>query len=128
MQTEKNVARGMSPELARREALMRFGGVEHFKAATRDEYRARPLEDALHDLRYALRTLRGAPVFALTTILSLSIGIGANTAIFSAVDGVLLKPLPFADADRLMTVWQRDAKLGVDEGASPANFLDLRER
>src|SRR5262245_16391763 len=128
MQTEKNLGRGMTPADARRSALLRFGGVEQFKEATRDEYRPRPLEDALHDLRYAMRTLRRAPAFALTTILTLAIGIGANTAIFSAVDGVLLKPLPFVDADRLMTLWQHDATKGTQDAASPANFLDWRER
>jgi putative ABC transport system permease protein len=81
------------------------------------------------DLRYAARTLRSSPAFTLAAVLTLAIGIGANTAIFSAVDGVLLKPLPFAHADRIVTLWQTDPANGVTRGAvAPANFLDWRER
>ncbi len=128
MQTEKNLRSGMAPDAARRSAMTHFGGVERYKDETRDQYRTRPLEDAIHDLRYAVRTLRRAPAFGLTTILTLAIGIGANTAIFSAVDGVLLKPLPYVDADRLMTIWQHDMKKDSRDPASPANFLDWRDR
>jgi predicted permease len=81
------------------------------------------------DLRYAARTLRASPAFTIAAALTLAIGIGANTAIFSAVDGVLLKPLPFAHADRIVTLWQADPANGVTRGAvAPANFLDWRER
>src|SRR5690348_18344675 len=84
--------------------------------------------ELIQDLRYAARTLRSSPAFTLAAILTLAIGIGANTAIFSAIDGVLLKPLPFADADRLITLQQRDAKKGIDGDASPANFIDWTQR
>src|SRR5205085_2734993 len=85
--------------------------------------------ELVQDLRYAARTLRSSPAFTLAAVLTLAIGIGADTAIFSAVDGVLLKPLPFAHADRIVTLWQTDAANGVTRGAvAPANFLDWRER
>ena len=113
MAAERNRRAGMSDEDARRAALLEFGGIERSKEAARDEHRSRPIEDALRDLHYAMRSLRRAPAFALTTVLTLAIGIGANTAIFSAVDGVLLKPLPYANADRLMTLWQHDASKEV---------------
>ena len=87
-----------------------------------------PLEDLALDLRFALRTLRSAPAFTAAVLLTLAIGIGANTAIFSAVDGVLLKPLPFADAGRIITIGQRNARTGQELGVSSGNFLDLRER
>ena len=128
MATERNRRAGMSAADARRAALLEFGGIERSKEAARDEHRSRPIEDALRDLHYAMRSLRRAPAFALTTVLTLAIGIGANTAIFSAVDGVLLKPLPYADADRLMTLWQRDAAKATQDLLSPANFLDWRDR
>ena len=85
--------------------------------------------ELVQDLRYAARTLRSSPAFTLAAVVTLAIGIGANTAIFSAVDGVLLKPLPFAHADRIVTLWQTDPANGVTRGAvAPANFLDWRER
>ena len=129
MQTEKNLRFGMSPDVARRAALLHFGGAERWKEAARDEVRSRPLEDAIQDLRYAVRTLRQSPAFTLTAVITLAVGIGANTAIFSAVDGVLFKPLPFAGADRVVTLFQRDVKKGLDrQDAAPGNFLDWRAR
>jgi putative ABC transport system permease protein len=128
MHTARNVERGMTPDAARRAALVHFGGVENHKEGVRDEYRARPIEEAVLDLRYALRTFGRSPAFTSTIILTLAIGIGANTAIFSAIDGVLLKPLPFTDADRLVTIQQRDAKKGVDADVAPANFIDWTKR
>jgi putative ABC transport system permease protein len=128
MQTARNVERGMTPDAARRAALVRFGGVENHKEGARDEYRARPVEEAILDLRYAVRAFRRAPAFTSTIILTLAIGIGANTAIFSAIDGVLLKPLPFADADRLMAIQQHDGKKGIDTDVAPGNFIDWTKR
>jgi putative ABC transport system permease protein len=87
------------------------------------------LDELGRDAGYALRTLRRSPGFATTAILTLALGIGANTAIFSVVNGVLLRPLPYRDAGRIMTLWQTDTKSGEkEEGASPANFLDWREQ
>src|SRR5918997_2448529 len=81
------------------------------------------------DIRFGLRTLLKRPGFTVVAVLTLALGIGANAAIFSVVNGVLLRPLPYRDADRIMAVWQRDAQGGAErEPASPANFLDFRER
>jgi hypothetical protein len=80
----------------------------------------------LHDIRYALRSLHRHRVFALTAILTLGLGIGANTAIFSAVNGVLLRPLPYPDPDRILTIWGHHPAIGR-ESASLPDFLDWRK-
>src|SRR4051794_39798303 len=104
METDANLARGMSRRDARHAALRSFGGVDAAKEAYR-ERRSLPLvESAMQDVRYALRSLRRAPAFAVAAILVLAIAIGANTAMFSVIHAVILRPLPFPDPDRLAVV------------------------
>jgi predicted permease len=97
----RNVAAGMHVVEARRQALLRFGGVENTKEQVRDETGVRWVADVIQDVRFALRSLRKTPVFAAVALASLGIGVGANTAIFSVVNGVLLQPLQYPSAERI---------------------------
>jgi predicted permease len=108
--TSDNIAAGMAPEEARRQAVLEFGGREQIKEELRDVHRVRVIESALANLKSAFRFLRKSPTFSATVILTLALGIGANSAVFSAIDAILLKPLPFPDADQLMRVNQYNPK------------------
>lgn len=104
--TEENIRRGLSPDAARREALLRLGGTSQI-AETRHDQRTLPLVDTLpSDLRLAARRLRHEPRLAIVCIMTLAIAIGASTIIFSAVNAALIRPLPYPDADRLVRVWE----------------------
>ena len=82
-----------------------------------------------HDVRYGFRMLLKRPGFTGVAVLTLSLGIGANTAIFSVINSVLIRPLPFRDAGGIMTLWQNNKRSGIErDGVSPANFLDWREQ
>lgn len=126
-QTEKNMRRGMTPEAARRAALLRFGGVEQVREATRDEFRSGPLEDFGRDLRFGARVLLRAPGFAGVALLTLGLGIGTATAVFSVVNGVLLEPLPYPEADRIVRLFQIDANGRRNGNVSDPNFQDWRD-
>jgi len=102
LETEKNLRAGMTPEEARRKALIDFGGVERFQEQTREARRTRTVEDIMTDLRLALRRLGKSPGFSVLTVLTLALGIGATTAIFSVVSGVLLEPLPYDEPESLV--------------------------
>jgi predicted permease len=104
MQTQANIARGMAADEARRAAMYAFGGVDQTREAVRDA-RWTWLDSTWQDVRYAFRTLRRSPGFAVTAIMTLALGIGANDAIFSVVDAALYRPLPYKDPDRLVNVF-----------------------
>lgn len=109
MEMEKNLRKGMNPAEARRQAILAFGGVDRFKERSREERGVKPMEDLAHDTRYAFRQLRKNPGFAGVAILTLALGIGATTTIFSVVDGVLLTPLPYHHPEELVRVWPEQA-------------------
>ena len=105
MRIEENLAAGMSPDEAHRDALVRFGNLASTRERTVQADAALTLESIARDLRFALRQLRRSPGFSATAIAILALGIGASTAIFSAVNPILFEPLPYPHANRLVTVW-----------------------
>ena len=128
MEIEKRKRAGLDDAEARAEALRAFGGSWH-RDASRDARGVRPVEDLLHDLRVGARTIARQPTYATVAILTLAIGIGATTALGSAVYRVLLAPYPFPDADRIVTLWQTDIRTpGSTTEVAPANYLDWKER
>jgi putative ABC transport system permease protein len=127
MHIDDNIRAGMSPEQARREALVKFGGMETAKESVRETSRLLWLETSMRDVRYALRGLRLNPGFAMTAVLSLTLGIGASVAIYTVADNLLLRPLPYPEAKQLVMLYEmnphRDSKHNV---ISPANYFDWK--
>jgi predicted permease len=117
---EENLRRGLSPEEARRQALVRFGGVGQSMERHREARGLPALDILLQDLRYAFRTLRRDRVFTIVTVLILALGIAANTAVFSVVNTVLLRPLPFPEAQQL--AWLSSARKSIAAGRDPGGL------
>ena len=129
MRAADNLAAGMSPEQARQEAQKRFGNTALLKEDTREVDIVGWLEEAARDFRHALRMLLRNPGFTVVAVLTLALGIGANTAIFSVINSVLLHPLPYHDPDNLVMVWESNSQhRNPHNTVSPPNFLDWQSR
>jgi len=125
LRSDENIARGMAPQEARREAILRFGNPTSTRERVTSADAALRLEDLARDLRYALRQLRRSPGFALTAILTLALGIGANVVVFGVLNAILLHPLNFPSSNRLFQIVQKEQ--GNINHSYP-DFLDLRAR
>lgn len=129
MEQEANEKLGMSPGEARRRARLKLGGVQQAREGVRDARGVRAVEDLIRDVRFAFRSFGRSRGFTLTAVLVLGLGIGATTAIFSAVRAVVLEPLPFRDPGSLYMLWESNPEKGWEqETAAPANYLDWKER
>src|SRR5882757_8085868 len=123
------IAQGCAPEEARRLARLALGGPEQVKEECRDARRTRWLEDLWQDLRYALRTLRQKPGFSAVAVLTLALGIGATTVMFTVINGVLFTPLPYPQPERLVSLneWtEKPSQSGNLWAFTYPNFLDCQ--
>jgi putative ABC transport system permease protein len=128
-QVEENILAGMNPQEARRAASREFGGVEQVKEECRDTRRANYLENLLKDVRYGFRMLRKSPSFTFFAVAVLALGIAANSAIFSIADAILVRPLPYRDANRLVMIWEDSSAYGFPKDTpAPGNFSDWKSR
>ena len=127
MEVERLIREGRSPKEARREAMIRFGGVDRFAQKTREARGTQLGEDAMQDFKYGIRMIVKNPLFSTVAILTLALGIGANTAIYTVVEAVLLEPLPFDNPDELALLWTRNEAENQDKYmVSPMDFDDWR--
>jgi predicted permease len=128
MATQENIDRGMSAKEARYAALRKFGNVTRVKEDARGVWSSVWLEQLTQDIRFGIRVLRKSPVFTAVAVLTLALGIGANTAVYSVVESVLLRPLPFQDSGRLFAIWAGQ-KLQADRtGTSMPEFEDYKDQ
>src|SRR4051812_2810492 len=126
-ETEANVRLGLTPEAAARRARLEFGAAEAVKEEFRSVRGDSIAEAGWQDMRFGLRMMRRNPAFTAVAVATLALGLGANSAMFSVVNAVILKPLPYADPDRLMRVIDSNPGRGFPRfSSSPANFLDWR--
>src|SRR5262245_10437508 len=127
-QTEQNIRLGMDPEEARNAARKAFGGVEQAKEQSRDARGVRWLEELWQDLRYGLRMLRRKPGFTAAAVISLSLGIGANSAVFTFLNAILIRPLPYPEPERIVNLWERAPRSTGPNPVLPLNFVEWRDR
>ncbi|MBN1567131.1 MAG: ABC transporter permease [Acidobacteria bacterium] len=127
MATEDNIKAGMNPDEARRQALIRFGGVEAARELHQDT-RGLPLfENIGRDVRYGIRMLRKNPGFSTAAIITLALCIGANTAVFSMLDALAIKPLPFHESNRIVSIYTKPSNKPDKLGSSIPQYLDFKE-
>jgi len=127
--TEEKIKAGMSPDEARRAARLEAGSVEQIKDEVRDVRKGSFFDTGVQDIRYGLRLLRRAPGFTALAVLTIGLGIGANSAIFSVINGVVRKPLAYPDADRLMFITSQFPTLNFNKfWISPPEYFDIKER
>ena len=126
LQTDDHIRRGMSPEEARRQAVLKLGGLESIKETYRDQRRIPALGDFLRDVRFALRNLRRSPAFASSAVLSLALGIAVTCAVFSLINAIVYGSMPYRDPERLVILMQSvKAKNGVSlRDPSVADIVD----
>src|SRR5580692_7878132 len=128
--TDDGMRAGLTPEEARRQALLHLGGAEQTRQAHRQQRTLPWLDSLLQDTRYGLRTLRRSPGFTITAVLTLALGIGACTAIFSLVNAVLIRSLPYGDAGRLVYLYTPNPQFNVPVevfGPAYADYYDLKK-
>jgi hypothetical protein len=119
---------GMARDDAMREARRELGGFEQVKEGVRDIRIGVHIDRLVQDIRYAIRALTKNLAFSVVALLTLALGIGANTTIFTVVNGVLLKPLPYPEPDRLLMLWETQLHDDALQTVAPANFFDWREQ
>jgi putative ABC transport system permease protein len=130
MQTEENLRAGLSPGEARRQARLKFGSVETIKATYRDQRGLPFIEMLVSDTRHALRRMRRAPAFTAAVVVTLALGIGANTAIFGVIESVLIRPLSYPDPEALVGVWHTAPGMSAAspvQNCSPSMYFTYRE-
>jgi putative ABC transport system permease protein len=128
METARHIQDGESPEAARQISLREFGNVGLVAEVTRDQWGLGWLEHALADIRYAVRSFLRAPLFSAIVVITLGLGIGSSTTIFSLLDGILLRALPFPNSNRLMMLWEIPPQKQKTNVVNLNNFVTWRER
>ena len=131
LHVDEGIRAGLSPVEARRQALIRLGGAEQTHQAQRERRTLQWLESLMQDTRYGIRTLRGSPSFTITAVLTLALGIGACTAIFSLVNAVLIRSLPYGDSGKLVYVYTPNPRYNLPAemfGPAYGDLYDIKRQ